>query len=400
MSLFSQLTEKPIDPIIKVFEDFLANPNPNKVNLSIGLYFDNSGRIEYPKAARLANLAVSQSNNYKGYLPITGDDEFCKEVVKLCFGAENPLVKENRIASAQTIAATGGLRTTADFLYRVAGSRKLFVTDPTWSNHIDIFKVAGYEVDSFAHLNYETCAIDIEATLADLEAKVQPKDVVLLHPVCHNPTGADYTADEWRRIFTLLKAKQAIVVLDQAYLGYGLGLEKDRMAVEIASEILDQFVHIFSGSKTFALYSERVGSVNVVCKDAEQAAIVKSQLAITIRSSYSSPCAHGANIIKKILGTPEIRKIWEEELETARKRLVHNRKVLVDALAAHGYDWSYLLSQNGFFSYLRVTEAQALELRDKFAVYILTSGRINFAGINESNIDYICNAIVSVLKGE
>lgn len=400
MSLFSQLTDKPTDPIIKVFEEFLANPNPNKVNLSIGLYFDDQGRIFYPKSVRLANLELANEKPYKGYLPITGDPEFCALAVNLTFGENNPVVKAGRIASAQTIAATGGLRVTADFLYRTVGSRKCFVTDPTWSNHIDIFKTAGYKVDSIAHLDSQTLEVNIEKTLADLESKVGEKDVVLLHPICHNPTGADYTKEQWQAIYEVIKRKNAILVLDQAYLGYGEGLEQDRLAVELASQVLDQFVHIFSASKTFGIYSERVGSVNILCKDAQQAQIVKSQLAITIRSSYSTPYGHGARIVKKILSNPELRKIWMEELEHARQRIISNRKVLVDALAKYDIDWSYILKQHGFFSYLKVTKEQALELRSKYAIYILESGRVNFAGINQSNIDYICDSLVKVLKGE
>ncbi|RIY32418.1 hypothetical protein CJP74_04615 [Psittacicella melopsittaci] len=397
--LFSKLETKPIDPIIGLYQDYLANTNPKKVNLSIGLYFDEQGRIDLMGAARKAALVLAEKNQVKSYLPIDGDREYLQAINELVYGKDNPVLVENRLASVQTLAATGGLRITADALREFAGSTRCWVSDPTWSNHIDIFTEAGYQVGAYSYYNRDLMSYDIEALLADLENKLSERDVVLMHPVCHNPTGADLTEEDWLKVYALIKSKNAILVLDQAYLGYGKGIEEDALAVRLAAQHLDQFVHIFSSSKTFSIYGERIGNVNIKCKDAEQAVVLTSNLKQLIRCCYSTPICNGARLVKTILTTPEIRKTWEAELNAYRERLQNLRKEFVAKLKALGVDFSYIEQQYGFFSFLKLTPEQIQALKNDYGIYALESGRINFAGLNQSNIDYVTNAIAAVIKG-
>ncbi|RIY36712.1 aromatic amino acid transaminase [Psittacicella gerlachiana] len=397
--LFSNLETKPIDPIIGLYLDYLANPNPKKVNLSIGLYFDEAGRIDLMEAARKAALLVAQQNQAKGYLPIDGDQQYLQAINELVYGKDNPVLAEKRLASVQTLAATGGLRVTADALKNFAGSQRCWVSNPTWSNHIDIFKEAGYQVGDYTYYSHENMDVDFPALLADLEAKVGERDVVLMHPVCHNPTGADLNAEQWLEVYQLIKRKNAILVLDQAYLGYGRGIEEDATAVRLAAQHLEQFVHIFSSSKTFSIYGERIGNVNIKCKDAEQAKILTSNLKQIIRSTYSTPIANGARLVKTILTTPQIRELWFNEINTYRQRLQQLRKDFVAKLKTLGVDFSYIENQYGFFSFLKLTPAQIQELKNTYGIYLLASGRINFAGLNHNNIDYVTQAIAAVIKG-
>lgn len=396
---FSQLKPQPIDPIIAVFDDFMTNQNPNKVNLSIGLYFDEQGRIDQFNSIRKANLELAYEKPIKSYLPITGSEAYLDSIVKLVYGADNPIVTEQRVASAQTIAATGGLRVVADFCKIHLGSKRIFVTNPTWGNHIEIYKEVGYEVLEFRHYDHDTMAINFDKTYQDLEAKLQTGDLLLLHPICHNPTGSDFTPAQWDKVIELIRDRKALAIFDMAYLGYGEGVQEDAYAVRAASRLLPQFINIFSGSKTFTLYADRIGSVHVICKDHQQAVVVKSVLSKVIRTSFSSPLMHGAQVIDKLLNKPELSAQWLAELGHARERLIYNRELLVSRLQAHGIDYSYILKQHGFFSFLKITPAQVLELRRKFAVYILESGRINFAGITPENVDYIADALAQVLKG-
>ncbi|RIY32556.1 hypothetical protein CKF54_04610 [Psittacicella hinzii] len=397
MSIFSNLQSKPIDPIIGLYQDYLANTNPNKVNLSIGLYFDEEGRIDLMEAARQAALVIAEENAPKNYLPIDGDKEYLRAINELVYGKDNPVL--DQLASTQTLAATGGLRVTADALKELAGSKRCFVSDPTWSNHRDIFEAAGYQVGEYAYYNQELMSYDFNALLNDLENKLEERDVVLMHPVCHNPTGADLTEEEWVKVFAVIKAKNAILVLDQAYLGYGKGIEEDALAVRLAAKHLDQFVHIFSSSKTFSIYGERIGNVNIKCKDAEQAKVVTSNLKLIIRSSYSTPISNGAKLVKTILTVPEITQTWRRELDAYRTRLQNLRKTFVAKLKDLGIDFSYIEEQYGFFSYLKLTSEQILALRKEYGIYTLETGRINFAGLNQNNIDYVTNAIAAVIKG-
>lgn len=396
---FSNLEPKPIDPILLVFGQYLEDPNPNKVNLSIGMYFDEQGQLSMYNACREANLALAKQNKPKSYLPIEGDNSFLASVRELVFGEQHPAVVQQRIASVQTIASTGGLRICADFFKQYVGSKRIWMSNPTWSNHIDIYKLVGFDVKEYSYYDAAQHTVAFEQLCAELDAGLQAHDLVLLHPCCHNPTGADFTEAQWDTLLALLAKHQAFPLFDMAYLGFARGLAEDAYPIRKANDFCKNYGLIFSGSKSFGLYGERVGCVNLVCDSQEQAEIVQSNLKQLIRRSYSSPIAHGAALVDYVLRTPEINATWQQELASYRDRINGNRALLADKLAALGVDFNYIKEQYGFFSFLDITPAQALRLRSEYGIYVLESGRVNFAGITQSNVDYIAQAIANVVKG-
>lgn len=394
---FSQLQAKPNDPILALFAEYLENTNPNKVNLSIGLYFEEHGRLDMMTAARKAGILLANKAQVKDYLPIQGDVAYLQVVNELVFGKDHPVLPQ--LASVQTLAATGGLRTTADALRDLCGAKRCLVSDPTWSNHTCIFESAGYQVYAYPYFDHDLMSYNFKHLVEYFDKNLQEKDVVLMHPVCHNPTGADLTLEQWKTVFALIKKHNAILVLDQAYLGYGKGLEEDGKVIRLAAQELDQFVHIFSSSKTFGLYGARIGHINIKCASPEQAAIVTSNLKLQIRASYSTNIANGASMVHTMLTVPELRQEWQVELESYRVRLNELRKELVKKLQAKDINFSYILDQYGFFSFLKLSVEQIRRLRNEFGIYLLDSGRINFAGLNQSNLDYVVDSISQVCKG-
>lgn len=415
MAKFSHLKPVPADPIISVFGEYLQNPNPQKVNLSIGLYFDEAGRIDMLNSVRKAYVKLAEKNILRGYLPIDGNQPFLAEIRKLCYpfvGSSKQLVSglgktetfeefSARVASVQTIAASGGLSIVAQTLATFTDCKKLYCTNPTWSNHHDFFKAQGFNTAEFLHYDPEVMGINFAKTYADLEQKLQKHEAVLFHPVCHNPTGADFNREQWFKVLELVRDRQAIAIFDMAYLGYAEGVTEDLTALEVAYQVLPEFIHIFSCSKTFGIYADRTGAVNFVCETPAEAEVLVSNLKQIVRANYSSPVLNGSEMVRELLSDRQPGGLfdqWQAELGYARNRLINNRKVLAKKLRAHGIDFDYINSQHGFFSFLKVTPEQALKLRNQYAIYILESGRINFAGINDDNIDYIADAIAAVIK--
>lgn len=403
-SKFGHLVPKKADPIISLFQDFLADKNPAKVNLSIGLYFDEEGRIDMMNSIRQAYVANAEANKPTGYLPIEGDREFLAAVQKLCFGFLNERSAQEynnfvaRTTACQSVAASGGLNLVANVLKKLAGLNRVWMTDPTWSNHHDFFRAAGFTTGSFQHLDHSTNTINFPQTLADLEAKLEKGDVVLLHPVCHNPSGADFTREQWQQVCNLIKERGAYAVFDMAYLGYGQGLRQDVVALEVAYDTLPEFAHIFSCSKTFGLYADRTGAVNFVTESPEVAQKLLTQVRQVVRAQYSTPILNGSQLVKRVLTEPTLFAQWQDELAHARNRLRQNRLDLSRYLLEQGVDMSYIETQNGFFSHLKVTPEQARKLRTEHAIYILETGRINFAGVNPQNVKRIADAIACVVK--
>jgi aromatic-amino-acid transaminase len=398
MSLLSAVEMAPRDPILGLNEQFAADPNPNKVNLGVGVYFDDEGKLPLLKCVQEAQGQLLKSPKPRGYLPIDGIAAYDQAVQALAFGAETPAVKAGRIATVQALGGTGGLKLGADFLKRLNPDAKVLISDPSWENHRALFNNAGFTVETYPYYDATTRGIRFDAMLAALDA-APAGTVVVLHACCHNPTGCDLTADQWARVVEVVKARGLVAFLDMAYQGFGEGITEDGAVVGMFLEAgLDFFVST-SFSKSFSLYGERVGALSVVCASADEAKRVLSQLKIVIRTNYSNPPTFGAQVVATVLTTPALRAMWEQELTGMRDRIRAMRVALVEKLTAAGVtqDLSYITSQKGMFSYSGLSKAQMERLRSEFGVYGVDSGRICVAAVNSRNIDAVVHGIVSVM---
>jgi aromatic-amino-acid transaminase len=398
MSLLSAVEMAPRDPILGLNEQFAADPNPNKVNLGVGVYFDDEGKLPLLKCVQEAQGQLLKSPKPRGYLPIDGIAAYDQAVQALAFGAETPAVKAGRIATVQALGGTGGLKLGADFLKRLNPDAKVLISDPSWENHRALFNNAGFTVETYPYYDATTRGIRFDAMLAALDA-APAGTVVVLHACCHNPTGCDLTADQWARVVEVVKARGLVAFLDMAYQGFGEGITEDGAVVGMFLEAgLDFFVST-SFSKSFSLYGERVGALSVVCASADEARRVLSQLKIVIRTNYSNPPTFGAQVVATVLTTPALRAMWEQELTGMRDRIRAMRVALVEKLTAAGVtqDLSYITSQKGMFSYSGLSKAQMERLRSEFGVYGVDSGRICVAAVNSRNIDAVVHGIVSVM---
>ena len=398
MSLFDAVPMAPRDPILGLNEQFNADANPNKVNLGVGVYYDDNGKLPLLKCVAEAEKQLMEAPKPRGYLPIDGIAAYDKAVQGLVFGADSDAVKGGRVATVQALGGTGGLKIGADFLKRVNAGAKVLISDPSWENHRALFTNAGFEVDTYPYYDAEARGIRFDAMLACLQAAA-PGTVVVLHACCHNPTGYDLTPAQWGRVVEVVRSRGLVAFLDMAYQGFGEGIAEDGAVVQqfLASGV-DFFVST-SFSKSFSLYGERVGALSVVCASAEEASRVLSQLKIVIRTNYSNPPTHGAQVVATVLTTPALRKLWEEELAGMRVRIKLMREELVAKLAAAGVkqDFGFIARQKGMFSYSGLSKAQMERLRGEFGVYGVDSGRICVAALNSRNIDGVVNAIAKVL---
>lgn len=398
MSLFSKVELAPRDPILGLNEQFAADTHPNKVNLGVGVYFDDNGKLPLLGCVQAAEKTMADAPKARGYLPIDGIAAYDEGVKKLVFGADSEVFKAGRLATVQCIGGTGGLKVGADFLKRMSPSAKVMISDPSWENHRALFTNAGFEVVNYRYYNSATRGIDFDGMLADLNAATAGT-VVVLHACCHNPTGYDITATQWDQVVEACKNKGLVPFLDMAYQGFGYGLKEDGLAVQkfIAAGL--QFFVSTSFSKSFSLYGERVGALSVVCADKAEADRVLSQLKIVIRTNYSNPPTHGGTVVAAVLGTPELRAQWEEELGDMRVRIKAMRQKLVDGLKAAGVkeDMSFITQQIGMFSYSGLNKDQMVRLRSEFGVYGTDTGRMCVAALNSKNIDYVCAAIAKVV---
>lgn len=398
MSLFTAVEMAPRDPILGLNEQFAADTNPNKVNLGVGVYFDDNGKLPLLQCVQAAEKAMMDNPTARGYLPIDGIAAYDNGVKALVFGAESDVVLSGRVATVQAIGGTGGLKIGADFIKKLNPSAKVLISDPSWENHRAIFTNAGFEVGSYRYYDAATRSVNFEGMLADLNAAAAGT-VVVLHACCHNPTGYDITPAQWDQVVAVVKARNLIPFLDMAYQGFGHGIAEDGVAIgKFVASGMNIFVST-SFSKSFSLYGERVGALSVVCNDKEEAARVLSQLKIVIRTNYSNPPTHGGAVVAAVLGNPELRALWEKELGEMRVRIKEMRQKLVDGLKAAGVkqDMSFITSQIGMFSYSGLSKDQMVRLRTEFGVYGTDTGRMCVAALNSKNIDYVCQSIAKVI---
>ncbi|HBT3202932.1 TPA: aromatic amino acid transaminase [Klebsiella aerogenes] len=387
------------DPILSLMERFKEDPRSDKVNLSIGLYYNEDGIIPQLQAVADAEARLNaQPHGASLYLPMEGLNSYRHAIAPLLFGADHPVLKQNRVASIQTLGGSGALKVGTDFLKRYFPPSRVWVSDPTWENHIAIFEGAGFEVSTYPWFDDETNGVRFEAFLAKLQT-LPERDIVLLHPCCHNPTGADLSNAQWDEVVKVLKARNLIPFLDIAYQGFGAGMEDDAYAIRaIASAGLPMLVSN-SFSKIFSLYGERVGGLSIVCDDAETAGRVLGQLKATVRRNYSSPPNFGAQVVAAVLNDPALKASWLAEVEAMRTRILAMRQTLVDALkeAVPGKNFDYLLKQRGMFSYTGLSAAQVDRLREEFGVYLIASGRMCVAGLNSRNVQRVAQAFAAVM---
>jgi aromatic-amino-acid transaminase len=398
MSLFSAVEMAPRDPILGLNEQFAADTNPNKVNLGVGVYYDDNGKLPLLKCVQEAEKQMMAAPKARGYLPIDGIAAYDSAVKGLVFGADSEIVKSGRVATVQGIGGTGGLKIGADFLKKVSPNAKVLISDPSWENHRALFMQAGFVVESYPYYDAAKRGVNFEGMLAALNAAV-PGTIVVLHACCHNPTGYDITAAQWDQVIATVKAKSLTPFLDMAYQGFGFGIAEDGAVIgKFVAAGLNFFVST-SFSKSFSLYGERVGALSVACASKEECDRVLSQLKIMIRTNYSNPPTHGGTVCAMVLNTPELRAMWEGELAEMRVRIKAMRSAFVEKLKAAGVkqDMSFITTQIGMFSYSGLSKDQMVRLRNEFGVYGTDTGRMCVAALNSKNIDHVCASIAKVL---
>ena len=400
MSFFSRVELVPGDPILGLTEAYNADSRTTKVNLGVGIYYDEQGRIPLLKAVQQVEQSLAAAARPRGYLPIDGLPAYTQATRELLFGKDSPLLAAGRVATTQTVGGSGALRVGAELLRKALPHATLALSNPSWENHRAVFGAAGFEIVDYTYFDAATHGVDFEGMLADLD-RLQPGTTVLLHACCHNPTGADLTVAQWKQVAALLKERQLFPFIDMAYQGFDKGIAEDAAAIGILVEAgIDAFVVASSYSKSFSLYGERVGALSIVAASANEAKAVQSQVKRIIRTIYSSPSAHGASLVAGVLTSPELRALWEEELRGMRERIHALRAGLVDQLAALGApEFAFIQQQAGMFSYSGLSKAQVDRLRDEFGIYAVGTGRICVAALNQGNLEYVARAVATVSHG-
>lgn len=398
-SLFESVELAPRDPIFGLTEQYNADTRPGKVNLGVGVYNDDHGRLPLLKAVRQAEIANIEAASARGYLPIEGLAAYNRGVQTLLFGKGSPLIASGRVLTAQALGGTGALKLGADFLKRLFPDSKAVVSNPTWANHRGVFEHAGFTVETYPYYNASTHGLDFDGMLAGLRA-LPAHTVVVLHACCHNPTGVDPSPEQWKQVAQVFQNQQLVPFLDIAYQGFGDGIEEDASVVRLFAGLGLTMLISSSFSKSFSLYGERVGALTLIAASQEESARVLSQLKQVIRTNYSNPPTHGGAIVASILNTPELYALWAGELTEMRERIHSMRNALVQKLKAHGVkqNFDFVIKQRGMFSYSGLTPEQVDRLRTDHAIYALRSGRICVAALNSGNIDTVAAAIATVLK--
>ena len=396
--MFKHLEPYAGDPILSLNDAFQHDPRPNKVNLSIGVYSDDAGRIPMLDCVRQAETKMLAEGGARPYLPIEGAATMRTAVQHLLFGDAHEAVRSGRIATLQTVGSSGALKVGADFLKRWFPYSALWLSDPTWDNHRAIFEGAGIAVHTYPYYDRDTGGLNFAAMLTAMR-RMPRQSVVLLHACCHNPTGVDLTRDQWQQLIPVLREREALAYLDLAYQGFGDGIEEDAFAVRALASSGLPLVVANSFSKSMSIYGERAGTLSVVCANHAEAELVLGQMRATVRRSYSSPMVHAAGIVSRVLGEPMLRSQWEAELTAMRERITRMRRALHNALSAKrpDSDVGYLLSQRGMFSYTGLGAAQVDRLREDYGVYLVRSGRMCIAGLNGSNVERTAQALAAVL---
>ncbi|MFN7087391.1 MAG: aromatic amino acid transaminase [Burkholderiales bacterium] len=397
-SLLAAVEMAPKDPILGVTEAFNADTNPNKVNLGVGVYCDDSGKVPVLESVRRAEQKLAENPLPRNYLPIDGLQAYDRAVQQLLFGADSEALREGRIVTVQTLGGTGGLKVGGDFLRRIDPDAQIWISDPSWENHRAIFEYAGYQVNTYPYYDPATHGIDFPAMLDTLN-KLPAGAIVLLHACCHNPTGVDLSPPQWEKVLEIVKARELVPFLDIAYQGFAEGIDADAAVVRRFTETCPVVFVSSSFSKSLSLYGERVGALSIVTENAEEAARTLSQLKRVIRTNYSNPPTHGGQTVALVLTTPELRALWEKELGQMRDRIKTMRRQLVEKIRAirSDFDFSFVIEQRGMFSYSGLTKEQVRRLREEFSIYAIDSGRICVAALNSRNIDYVAHAIAKVL---
>ena len=398
MSLFSAVEMAPRDPILGLNEQYNADTNPNKVNLGVGVYFDDNGKLPLLQCVQAAEKTMMDKPAARGYLPIDGLAAYDNAVKALVFGADSAVVQDGRVATVQALGGTGGRKIGADCLKKLNPNAKVLISDPSWENHRALFTNAGFTVETYAYYDADKLGVNFDGMLASLNA-AEAGTVIVLHACCHNPTGYDITPEQWDKVVEVVKAKGLVAFLDMAYQGFGHGIAEDGAVIgKFVAAGLNFFVST-SFSKSFSLYGERVGALSVVCESKEEAARVLSQLKIVVRTNYSNPPTHGGTVVATVLNNPELRAQWEQELGEMRTRIKAMRQALVDGLKAAGVqrDMSFITKQIGMFSYSGLSKDQMVRLRNEFGVYGTDTGRMCVAALNSKNIGYVCESIAKVL---
>jgi aromatic-amino-acid transaminase len=396
-SLFAAVEMAPRDPILGLNEQFNADTNPAKVNLGVGVYYDDDGKLPLLKCVQAAEKQMVEAPKARGYLPIDGIAAYDKAVQGLVFGADSDILKAGRVATVQAVGGTGGLKVGADFLKRVNPSAKVLISDPSWENHRALFESAGFPVETYPYYDAAKRGVNFDGMLTALNAAAQGT-IVVLHACCHNPTGYDITPAQWQQVVDVVKARGLVPFLDMAYQGFGEGIAEDGAVIQ---QFVDAGLNFFvstSFSKSFSLYGERVGGLSVACASKEEADRVLSQLKRVIRTNYSNPPTHGAQVVATVLTTPALRQMWEDELAGMRVRIKEMRVALQAKLQAAGVkqDMSFITQQKGMFSYSGLNKEQMQRLRSEFGIYGVDSGRICVAALNSKNIDAVVAAITKV----
>jgi aromatic-amino-acid transaminase len=397
-TLFAHVEMAPKDPILGVNEAFTADPNPAKVNLGVGVYVNEEGKIPVLECVKRAEIAMAEKSAPRGYLPIDGIAAYDKATQSLVFGADSDIVKNSRAVTVQALGGTGALRVGADLLKHISPNSAVYISNPSWENHRALFSASGFEVRDYTYYHAATRSLDFPGFLAAIKA-MPAGAIIVLHACCHNPTGVDPTMDHWKEIATAVRTGGLIPFLDMAYQGFGDGVTEDGAVVKLFAETPGPIFVSSSFSKSFSLYGERIGALSVVATDKDEAARVLSQLKRVIRANYSNPPTHGGALVAAALTDPQARAMWEKELGEMRNRIKSMRKALYEALnkLAPNADFENILTQRGMFSYSGLSKGQVHRLRNEFGVYALDSGRICVAALNQKNVSYVAESIAKVM---
>ena len=389
----------PKDPILGVTEAYVADQNPKKVNLGVGVYTDDNGKVPLLECVRRAEDARVKSGTPKSYLPIDGIAAYDRAVQELVFDISSSAIKEKRVVTVQALGGTGGLKIGADFLRQVCPGATVWISEPSWENHRALFEGAGFPVREYPYYDAKTHGLNFEAMLGALK-KLPAGAIAVLHSCCHNPTGVDLDQAQWRQVLEVVQSRGIVPFLDLAYQGFADGTDADAYAPRLFAEAMQPVFLSSSFSKSFSLYGERVGAFSLVAGSSDEAARALSNLKRIVRTNYSNPPTHGGDIVTRILTTPELRALWEQELGVMRDRIKQMRKALVDGVQRRvpGFDFSFVMQQRGMFSYSGLTREQVLRLRSENSIYTIETGRICVAALTTKNIDYVADAIAKVIK--
>jgi aspartate aminotransferase len=398
--MFSQLQMVATDPILGLMAEYKADPNPYKVDLGVGVYKDEQGHTAVLKCVKEAEALRLKQEDSKTYIGMAGDLGFNAHIEKLAFGPSHQVLLANRVTTAHTPGGTGALRVAAEFIKRANPNATIWVTTPTWANHISLFQAAGLKVKEYAYYDYSTKGLQTEQMFADLNT-IPAGDVVLVHACCHNPSGMDLNVEQWQRFTAIAQERGFTPLVDMAYQGFGSGLAEDAAGLRYLADNVPELLLCSSCSKNFGLYRERIGAVSIVTQDSKVTEIARVNLLSVVRSIYSMPPAHGAIIVSHILDSQELTAMWHQELAEMRNRINDYRQLIIDKLIAEGVtdDFSFITRQHGMFSFLGINKAQIDRLKAEFSIYMVGSSRVSIAGLNHNNIDYFAKAVATVLKG-